>query len=115
MAPAWDVSPEGLARDTDVEAYRSGGPGGQHKNKTETAIRLVHRPSGVRVVSTDSRSRLQNLATAFERLAEKLRVLMIVKKPRKATKPGKGAERRRLQAKTHRKTIKATRRAPGDD
>lgn len=115
MAPSWDLSPEGLARDTDVEAYRSGGPGGQHKNKTETAIRLVHRPSGLRVVSTDSRSRLQNLATAFERLEAKLRASMVVQKPRKATKPGKGAERRRLQAKTHRKTIKASRRTPKDE
>lgn len=108
-AMPYDVTPDGLARDTEVEYFRSGGPGGQHKNKTETAVRLVHRPSGITVVATRQRSRLQNLEDAFARLEERLREANRPRKPRKATRPTAGSQRRRLAEKTRRATVKAGR------
>ena len=61
-----------LKREVIVETYRSSGPGGQRKNKTETAIRLKHLPSGMTVVATEHRSQAQNKKLAFERLRERL-------------------------------------------
>lgn len=54
------------------EAMRAGGPGGQHQNKTESAVRAVHRPTGLTVVARDGRSQHRNKAIALERLATML-------------------------------------------
>lgn len=106
---AWDVTPEGLARDTEIEFFRSGGPGGQHKNKTETAVRLVHRPSRITVIATRQRSRLQNLADAFGRLEARLEAANRPIQRRHATRPTRGSQLRRLEAKGRRGAVKAGR------
>jgi peptide chain release factor len=59
--------------DVRFEAFRAGGPGGQHQNKTESAIRAVHLPTGLAVVARGHRSQHRNKAEALERLAELLR------------------------------------------
>jgi protein subunit release factor B len=68
----YDTDPKVLARHVIVETYRSSGPGGQRKNKTETAVRLTHLPSGITVIATEYRSQAQNRKLAFERLRERL-------------------------------------------
>ena len=50
------------------EALRAGGPGGQHQNRTESAVRATHRPTGISVVARDERSQHRNKAIAVERL-----------------------------------------------
>jgi peptide chain release factor len=60
------------ARDVRFEALRAGGPGGQHQNKTESAVRAVHVPTGRAVVVRDGRSQHRNKALALERLATQL-------------------------------------------
>jgi peptide chain release factor len=55
------------------EAFRAGGPGGQHQNKTESAVRAVHVPSGLAAVARDGRSQHRNKVVALERLAMLLR------------------------------------------
>jgi peptide chain release factor len=55
--------------DVHFEALRAGGPGGQHQNKTESAVRAVHAPTGLVVVARDGRSQHRNKAIALERLA----------------------------------------------
>jgi peptide chain release factor len=60
------------ARDVRFEALRAGGPGGQHQNKTESAIRAVHLPTGTAVVVRDGRSQHRNKALALARLAAHL-------------------------------------------
>jgi peptide chain release factor len=56
-------------REVRFEAFRAGGPGGQHQNKTESAVRAVHVRSGLAVVARDGRSQHRNKAVALERLA----------------------------------------------
>ena len=58
--------------DVRVSFYRGSGPGGQHRNKTDTAVRLRHLPSGLVVTAEDSRSQWTNIASAKRKLAEAL-------------------------------------------
>jgi peptide chain release factor len=57
-----------------VQTLKASGPGGQHVNKTESAIRVTHIPSGISVMASDERSQLQNKKQAIERLKIKLAV-----------------------------------------
>jgi protein subunit release factor B len=53
-----------------VDTFRAGGKGGQHQNKTETGVRVVHAPSGAIGEARDTRSQLENKRSAFRRMAE---------------------------------------------
>lgn len=53
-----------------VTPFKSSGPGGQHRNKTATAIRIVHPASGARAEATEHKSQAQNKRAAWERLQE---------------------------------------------
>lgn len=55
--------------DVRFEAFAAGGPGGQHQNKTASAVRAVHLPSGLAVVAREDRSQHRNKAIALRRLA----------------------------------------------
>jgi peptide chain release factor len=56
------------AADLRVETLRAGGPGGQHQNRTESAVRVTHRPTGASVIARDERSQHRNRALALRRL-----------------------------------------------
>jgi protein subunit release factor A len=85
--------------DIRIDFFRASGPGGQHRNKAETGVRLTHLPTGIVVTATESRSRHINLRHAFARLEAKLAVRNRPVIPRIATRPGKGAIERRLKVK----------------
>ncbi len=72
-------------RDLKITCYRSRGPGGQRKNKVETAVRATHLPTGLTAIATEFRSQAQNRALALKRLEEKLRKRLLRKKPRVKT------------------------------
>jgi hypothetical protein len=61
---------EQLLADCRQDLYRASGPGGQHRNKTESAVRLIHQPTGITVTATERRCQHENRATAVRRLRE---------------------------------------------
>ncbi len=68
--------------DLDVTACRAGGPGGQHVNKSETAVRIVHRPTGLQVRADRERSRAANHRAAEHRLASLLEMRAVGREAR---------------------------------
>jgi ribosome-associated protein len=98
--------------DVRVEFVKAGGPGGQHRNKSVTGVRLVHEPTGITVTATERRERTRNLALAWERLEAAVARRTRKPKPRRKTKPTKASVRRRLEGKAQRARTKAARRPP---
>lgn len=116
----------------EVRTGPSGGPGGQHANRSHTRVevrfdveaspslgprqraRLLDRlgPT-VRVVADDHRSQARNRAIALERLADRLTAGLRVDPPRRPTKPTRGSVERRLDEKRRQSTRKADRRWSG--
>ena len=112
---AWHHLPDSeLLALCSVQAHRAGGPGGQHRNKSETAVRLVHLPTGVAAEGKDQRSRAQNLAAALERLREKLAKRAYRPPPRHKTRPTRASKERRIDSKRRLSAKKAARRGTGD-
>ncbi len=123
------------AAELDERFSTSGGPGGQHANKTATRVelrfdiagssalsehqrdRLTERFGGeVRVVVDEERSQLRNRALARERLAGRMRNALVPVRSRRPTRPTMGSKRRRLDAKRQRGETKRDRRRPtGED
>jgi len=100
---------DALKKQVVVETYRSRGPGGQRKNKTETSVRLKHLSTGITVTATEHRFQSQNLKLAFERLVEQLRRLHLKKRKRIPTGvPGKAVEKR-IEEKKYRSQRKQLR------
>ncbi|MEQ8849633.1 MAG: peptide chain release factor-like protein [Botrimarina sp.] len=71
MHPA-RLPPEELLAECDERRLRRSGPGGQHRNKVETAVALAHRPSGVAAEASERRSQQQNRLVATHRLRVRL-------------------------------------------
>lgn len=78
MSSAWPhpacLPDEQLLRDCDRRTQRASGPGGQHRNKTETAVVLTHRPTGLKGRASERRSQHANAGQALRRLRETLAV-----------------------------------------
>ncbi len=112
----------------------SGGPGGQHANKVNTRVELRFDVAGssalgprqrsrlldrlgpeVRVVADDERSQARNRQLAMDRFRQRMAAALHVDKPRKPTKPSRGAKERRLEAKRHLSERKRNRRPNLDE
>jgi ribosome-associated protein len=118
----------------ELRTSRSSGPGGQHANVTASRVEAVfdvHASQalsesqkaritarlGPRVTASaqDTRSQLRNRELALQRLAERLASALEVRAPRRATRPTKASQRRRLDSKRRRSQTKQARRRPPAD
>ncbi|MFO0800953.1 MAG: peptide chain release factor-like protein [Gemmataceae bacterium] len=66
------LTPDQLLAQCEVDTYRASGPGGQKRNKTSSAVRLRHPPTGLLVIAEESRSQHENKARALDRLSRAL-------------------------------------------
>jgi ribosome-associated protein len=117
----------------ELRVSRSGGPGGQHANTAETRVEAVFEVEAsatltdaqkrrvleragpvVRAVAQDERSQLRNRELALERLAERLREALRVRRRRVPTQPTEASRERRLEDKRRRSTTKRLRQDPTD-
>ena len=121
-------------RELDVTFTTSGGPGGQHANRSATRVELrldlatssafseaqrerviARLGPELRVVVDEQRSQLRNRVLAEQRLVERLREALHVEPPRRATRPTKASQRRRVADKQRRGDVKRGRRRPSAD
>ena len=108
-------SDEDLLRECEVQTFRSSGPGGQHVNKTESAVRLRHLPSGVVVTSRQERSQHRNKALCLQRLRRKIAQMNYRPAKRVLTRVSRAAKNRTLEEKARRSRIKRLRSKPSPD
>lgn len=90
---------EKLKEEVEFTFYKSSGPGGQKKNKTESAVRAVHLPSRVTAIATEHRSQAKNKELALRRIQKRLQALNQPRKKRIPTQPTPGALARREEEK----------------
>jgi ribosome-associated protein len=105
-------SDEDLLHECEVETFRSSGPGGQHVNKTESAVRLRHQPTGLVVTSQQERSQHRNKRLALEKLRKKIEKLNYRPAKRIATKISEGAKKRAREKKARHAQVKRLRTKP---
>ncbi len=115
MAEAYPTDRDSLERDCDIDYFIASGPGGQHRNKVETGVRLTHRPSGIVVTATERRSQRANREAAFARMAARLEEQQRPSTPRLPTRPTAESRARRLEAKHRTSTLKRLRSTLPED
>ena len=115
MALRWTRELLDLLEECEVTPFKSGGPGGQKKNKTESSVRVRHVPTGIVRIATESRSQSANKLRALARIAEDLAARRRKKKKRIATKPTAVSKARRVDEKKRRAQVKASRQRPRVD
>lgn len=106
---------EALLAECRIETFRAGGKGGQHQNTTNSGVRLVHLPTGLRSESRSERSQTQNRRRALAQLRRKLEALHHRPATRIPTAVPRSQKRKRLEAKRKRADVKKRRRRPDTD
>jgi len=99
-----------IVKEIRFDTFTPGGPGGQHANRTSSAVRAVHVPTGISAVARERRSQLRNRELALERLIAKLKARRRPARPRIATSIPSQARVKRRQLKEHQSRIKEMRK-----
>jgi len=105
-------SDEDLLGQCSVTTFRSGGKGGQHVNKTESAVRMVHLPTGITTVCRDERSQYLNKKRCLELLRGKLAKRNERRTPRLPVKIPRSVIMKRREAKRVKSMKKSLRKKP---
>ena len=103
-------SDEELLSQCKVETFRSSGKGGQHANKTESAVRLTHIKSGIQVMCQDERSQYLNKIKCIKELRIRIKKNNYIPPKRIKTKPTRGSIEKRLLNKKHNSEKKKNRK-----
>jgi len=106
---------ERIQRDCEVSVFHASGPGGQCVNTTDSAVRMRHIPTGIVVVSRDSRSQYLNRQSCLRKLREEFQCRAVRPVYRRPTRVPRGVKERRLQDKRMKAGKKDLRRRPGMD
>ena len=101
-----------LLSECKVETFRSSGKGGQHANKTESAVRLTHIKSGIQVTWQDERSQYLNKIKCIKELRHRIKRNNYIPPKRIKTKPTRGSIERRLTTKKFKSEKKKNRKKP---
>lgn len=88
-----------LLAECKVQAYKASGSGGQHVQKTDSAVRLIHIPTGIRVTSQAERSQYLNKKICLEKLKKKLAERKKKRKKRVPTKKSRSVREKELKEK----------------
>ena len=99
----------------EIQFFIAGGPGGQHRNKTASAVRLTHVPTGITVGASERRSQAQNRTAALMRLRRQLITLSFVPRVRKPTQVSRAQRTARLEGKRRAAIKKRARAKPPSD
>ena len=105
-------SDEGLLKECKVETFRARGKGGQHVNKTNSAIRITHLPTNIMTTCQDERSQLQNKRKCMNQLRNKLEALNVRFPERIPTRKPRAAKEKILRKKKIHSTKKKLRQKP---
>jgi len=108
-------SDEDLLKECNVDTFRSGGKGGQHLNKTESAVRMTHLSTGTVVSCQDERSQYQNKRKCLLQLREKLVALNYRPPKRIPTRKPRSAKEKILETKRKQSQKKQLRQKPEMD
>lgn len=104
-----------LLEECEIQTYKASGKGGQHVQKTDSAVRLIHIPTGIRVTSQQERSQYLNKKICLEKLKKKLLERTKKRKKRIPTKKPKSIRESELKEKKHHSEKKHRRRAISDE
>jgi len=100
---------DALKKQCRITTFRASGPGGQHRNVTDSAVRLQHLPTGIVVIGRRHRSQHRNLEDALERLAVRIRESKRTRRKRVPTRKPRSVRDRELEAKKQRGQVKKLR------
>ena len=98
-----------LAAQCEAEAFHASGPGGQGVNTADSAVRMRHLPTGIVVVSRESRSQFRNRQLCLQKIRDELERRSIAPVIRHATKPTRSSQEKRLEGKHRRSQVKRAR------
>lgn len=106
------INDEEVLRECEIQTFRSGGKGGQHQNKVESGVRLIHRPTGITVESREERSQFMNKQRCLKKLRLRVQALNYRPPVRIKTRVSTTTRHKNMGRKQHHSAKKQSRQRP---